>query len=145
MLWDELVELNELVELKPTPQCTCNGCTCGASQAIADLALFTELLQFLMGWGEEFDNIRQQILVMDPVPSINKAYSMISSVEKQKQVHMMESENVAMHTRTDYRRDFREVTRMNHTRISGISTVIIVKNKPYKTDLLQASWDPEMV
>ncbi|KAL0423305.1 UNVERIFIED_CONTAM: hypothetical protein Sradi_0865300 [Sesamum radiatum] len=24
MLWDELIEL------KPTPQCTCNGCTCGA-------------------------------------------------------------------------------------------------------------------
>ncbi|KAL0299894.1 UNVERIFIED_CONTAM: hypothetical protein Sangu_3150000 [Sesamum angustifolium] len=56
MLWDELIEL------KPTPQCTCNGCTCGARQAVAELALFTQLLQFLMGLSDDFDNVRQQIL-----------------------------------------------------------------------------------
>ncbi|XP_011086600.1 uncharacterized protein LOC105168281 [Sesamum indicum] len=71
----------------------------------------TQLLQFLMGLGEEFDNVRQQILVMDPAPSINKGYSMIASVEKQRQAHMMGTENVAMHTRIDYKKDFRVVTR----------------------------------
>ncbi|KAL0331784.1 UNVERIFIED_CONTAM: hypothetical protein Sangu_1723900 [Sesamum angustifolium] len=33
-LWDELEVL------KPTPQYTCNGCTCGLSRAVADSALF---------------------------------------------------------------------------------------------------------
>ncbi|KAK4387417.1 Retrovirus-related Pol polyprotein from transposon RE1 [Sesamum angolense] len=50
MLWDELIEL------KPTPQCTCHGCTCGATQAIAESSLSAQLLQFLMGLSEEFDN-----------------------------------------------------------------------------------------
>ncbi|KAL0447791.1 UNVERIFIED_CONTAM: hypothetical protein Slati_1907000 [Sesamum latifolium] len=32
--------LDELDVLTPTPQCTCNGCTCGASKAVADLAAY---------------------------------------------------------------------------------------------------------
>ncbi|KAL0316620.1 UNVERIFIED_CONTAM: Retrovirus-related Pol polyprotein from transposon RE2 [Sesamum radiatum] len=70
-LWDELEVL------MPTPQCTCNGCTCGLSKAISDLALFTQLMQFLMGLGEVFDHVRHQLLVMDLIPSVNRAYSMI--------------------------------------------------------------------
>ncbi|KAL0283794.1 UNVERIFIED_CONTAM: hypothetical protein Sangu_2866600 [Sesamum angustifolium] len=46
---------------------------------------------FLMGLNEEYDTVRSQILVTEPLPSINKAYSMILRVERQKQVHMGES------------------------------------------------------
>ncbi|KAL0391156.1 UNVERIFIED_CONTAM: hypothetical protein Scaly_0472700 [Sesamum calycinum] len=60
----------------------------------------------LHGVGEEFDNVRQQILVMDPTPIANEAYYMVASVEKQRQVHMLGSENVTMHTRTEYKKDF---------------------------------------
>ncbi|KAL0362396.1 UNVERIFIED_CONTAM: Retrovirus-related Pol polyprotein from transposon RE2 [Sesamum calycinum] len=69
-LWDELGVL------MLTPQCTCNGCTCGLSKAVSDLALFTQLMQFLMGLGEMFDHVRHQLLVMDSIPSVNRAYSM---------------------------------------------------------------------
>ncbi|KAL0316466.1 UNVERIFIED_CONTAM: hypothetical protein Sradi_5524800 [Sesamum radiatum] len=31
---------DELEVLKPTPQCTCNGCTCGLSRAVADSTIF---------------------------------------------------------------------------------------------------------
>ncbi|KAK4395883.1 hypothetical protein Sango_1742600 [Sesamum angolense] len=48
-------------------------------------------MQFLMGLNEEYDNVRSQILVTKPLPSINKAYSMILRVERQRQVHMGES------------------------------------------------------
>ncbi|KAL0440699.1 UNVERIFIED_CONTAM: Retrovirus-related Pol polyprotein from transposon RE2 [Sesamum radiatum] len=44
----------------------------------------------------------EQCYVMDPIPSINKAYSMVQSVEKQKQVHMELSEatkNTALHVK----------------------------------------------
>ncbi|KAL0349326.1 UNVERIFIED_CONTAM: Retrovirus-related Pol polyprotein from transposon RE2 [Sesamum angustifolium] len=77
-LWDEMSEL------KPVPQCTCHGCTCGASKAMTDMASFTQLMQFLMGLSDVFDSVRHQLLVMDPVPSINKAYAMVQSVEKAK-------------------------------------------------------------
>ncbi|KAL0431495.1 UNVERIFIED_CONTAM: Retrovirus-related Pol polyprotein from transposon RE2 [Sesamum radiatum] len=46
MLWDELIELKN-------GKCTCNGCTCGARQAVAEFALFTQLLQFLMGLSDD--------------------------------------------------------------------------------------------
>ncbi|KAJ0101643.1 hypothetical protein Patl1_06341 [Pistacia atlantica] len=34
-------------------------------------------MQFLMGLNDSFDHVRNQILVMDPLPIINKAHSMI--------------------------------------------------------------------
>ncbi|KAL0332539.1 UNVERIFIED_CONTAM: Retrovirus-related Pol polyprotein from transposon RE1 [Sesamum calycinum] len=62
--------------------------TCGLSKVVADQALFAQLMQFLMGLGEMFDHVLHQLLVMDPIPSINRAYSMVQSVERKKEVHM---------------------------------------------------------
>ncbi|KAL0342923.1 UNVERIFIED_CONTAM: hypothetical protein Sangu_1179700 [Sesamum angustifolium] len=75
MIWDELDVLMS------TPQCTC-GCTCEAFKATADQAVFTRLIQFLMGLSDMFDHMRDQLLVMDPVPIVNKEYSIILRVEK---------------------------------------------------------------
>ncbi|KAL0391095.1 UNVERIFIED_CONTAM: Zinc finger protein JACKDAW [Sesamum calycinum] len=82
MVWDEIDML------MPTPQCTCGGCTCGVSKATADQATFTRLIQFFMGLSETFDHLRDQLLVMDPVPTVNKAYSMVLRVEKQREVNV---------------------------------------------------------
>ncbi|KAL0331590.1 UNVERIFIED_CONTAM: hypothetical protein Sangu_1704500 [Sesamum angustifolium] len=81
MLWDELIQLRPLLE------CTC-GCayTCNVAKATVDL-IEHHLMQFLMG----YDNVQSQIVVTEPLPSINKAYSMILHVERQRQVHMGES------------------------------------------------------
>ncbi|KAK4400567.1 hypothetical protein Sango_1162800 [Sesamum angolense] len=101
-LWDELEVL------MPTPQCTCNGCTCRLSKVVSDLALFTQLMQFLMGLGEMFGHVRHQLLVMDPIPSVNRAYSMVQSVERQKEVHMEiieTGDHAAMQVRTGVRKD----------------------------------------
>ncbi|KAK9116142.1 hypothetical protein Sjap_015089 [Stephania japonica] len=46
------------------------------------------LMQFLMRLHDVFNHVRNQILVLDPLPSINKAYSMILRVEKQKEVNV---------------------------------------------------------
>ncbi|KAK4384525.1 Retrovirus-related Pol polyprotein from transposon RE1 [Sesamum angolense] len=104
---------HEMSELKPVPQCTCHGCTCGASKAMTDMASFTQLMQFLMGLSDVFDSVRHQLLVMDPVPSINKAYDMVQSVEKQRQVHMELSESTesaALHVRGGNKFDKRKFT-----------------------------------
>lgn len=78
-LWEELNFL-QLV-----PQCSCGvikNCKCDTSGNIIDIIAQNHLIQFLMGLNDEFDNVRNQILVMDPLPSVNKAYSLILRVEK---------------------------------------------------------------
>ncbi|GAA0149387.1 transmembrane signal receptor [Lithospermum erythrorhizon] len=61
------------------------------------------VMQFLMGLNEDYDNIRNQILTMDPIPTISKSYSMVSNVEKQKKVHHMvidSADNMALSVQT---------------------------------------------
>ncbi|KAL0307074.1 UNVERIFIED_CONTAM: hypothetical protein Sradi_6124700 [Sesamum radiatum] len=67
-------------------------------------------MQFLMGLSGEFVGVRHQLLVMDPKPSINKAYSMVQSVEKHKEVHMERSDVVetTMHVKAGFKHDLRK-------------------------------------
>ncbi|GAA0144432.1 hypothetical protein LIER_35933 [Lithospermum erythrorhizon] len=46
-----------------------------------------KVMQFLMGLNDEYEAIRDQILLMEPLPSISKAYSIITNVESQRTVH----------------------------------------------------------
>lgn len=46
-----------------------------------------------MGLNDTHDMIKNEILVLDPLPYVNKAYSMILRVEKQKNVYTNFSEN----------------------------------------------------
>ncbi|KAL0395627.1 UNVERIFIED_CONTAM: hypothetical protein Scaly_0011100 [Sesamum calycinum] len=74
MLWDEL----ECVD--PTPDCSCFS-----QRSMADKIASTQLMQFLMGLNDSFDAIRSQILVMDPLPIVDKTYSLVLRVESQRQ------------------------------------------------------------
>ncbi|XP_012065914.1 uncharacterized protein LOC105629006 [Jatropha curcas] len=74
-LWDELASID------PLP-----ACTCGASKAIVDIINRTRLMQFLMGLHDGYDQVRNQLLLLDPFPTINKANSMILQVESQRLV-----------------------------------------------------------
>ncbi|KAL0444024.1 UNVERIFIED_CONTAM: hypothetical protein Slati_2125100 [Sesamum latifolium] len=74
--WDELACLNPL----PT-------CSCGSSKALADMTSSSQLIQFLMGLNDAYDHVRNQILLMEPLPSIGKAYSMTLRLEKKREVH----------------------------------------------------------
>ncbi|KAL4585873.1 hypothetical protein LXL04_010500 [Taraxacum kok-saghyz] len=76
-LWDQLSCIVQI----PT-------CTCGSGKANVDLAFSTRLIQFLMGLSDNYESLRNQILVLDPLPSVHKAYSMALSVEKQKEVQI---------------------------------------------------------
>ncbi|KAL2251029.1 UNVERIFIED_CONTAM: hypothetical protein Sindi_2225200 [Sesamum indicum] len=65
-LWDERDCL------MPIKTSTCGLCTCGFTRIAAEEYNLTKLVQFLMGLDDSYDNIRNQILVMDPFPSVNK-------------------------------------------------------------------------
>ena len=62
-------------------------------------------MQFLMGLNESFNGIRSQILLLDPLPSVNKVYSMVLRIEKQREVSDIFSENLentALFTRSTF-------------------------------------------
>ncbi|KAL0434406.1 UNVERIFIED_CONTAM: Retrovirus-related Pol polyprotein from transposon RE2 [Sesamum latifolium] len=74
MLWDEL----ECID--PTPDCDCSS-----QRTLANKLASNQLMQFLMGLNDSFDAIRNQILVMHPLPVVDKAYSLVLRVESQRQ------------------------------------------------------------
>ncbi|KAL0295023.1 UNVERIFIED_CONTAM: hypothetical protein Sradi_6856000 [Sesamum radiatum] len=74
---------NELMCLAPTPKCTCSGCTCGASKDMAEMHSSNQLMQFLVGLNGVYDQARGQILLLEPLPSVTKAYSMLFRMGKQ--------------------------------------------------------------
>ncbi|KAF7821971.1 uncharacterized protein G2W53_027426 [Senna tora] len=80
---------DELDRLKPTPRCTCGGCRCGINKRLEERESSNKLLQFLMGLHQRFKTIRTQILNFDPLPTINKAFAMVSQDEVQMDVKDM--------------------------------------------------------
>lgn len=81
--WDELQEIDEF------PRCFCvaaKACTCDLHKKILDLESRNKLFQFLMGLNSGYDAIKNQILAMDPLPTVNRAYYILQQQEKQRQM-----------------------------------------------------------
>ncbi|KAL2251379.1 UNVERIFIED_CONTAM: Retrovirus-related Pol polyprotein from transposon RE1 [Sesamum indicum] len=80
-LWDELGSLD------PLPVCTC-----GASKRMSEKIASQQLIQFLMGLGDTYKHVKNQIILIDPLPTAAKACSMVHRIEKQMQVNSEISE-----------------------------------------------------
>lgn len=76
MHWDELQAFC------PLDACIC-GSECKATKSILAGQEREFILQFLMGLDEKFNHIRGQILLYDPLPEINKIFSLIIQEEEQ--------------------------------------------------------------
>nr|XP_043625974.1 uncharacterized protein LOC122597447 [Erigeron canadensis] len=77
-LWDELDAL------EAPYLCTCK-CTCENGKEHGKREQRKKLVQFLMGLDESYTNIRGQILLMQPLPTVSKAYGMLRQEEKQRE------------------------------------------------------------
>ncbi|XP_075101894.1 uncharacterized protein LOC142177318 [Nicotiana tabacum] len=71
----------EFDSLAPIP-----GCDCAKFCEFITFMESLKLLQFLMGLNESYEQARSQLLMMVPVPSINKAYSMLMERESQRNI-----------------------------------------------------------
>ena len=87
-------------------------CTCGGMKQLSNNEEKMRLGQFLMGLNESYSTIRGQIMLMQPLPTVKKAYSLLCEEEKQRglvehkvteQVHAM---NVKRPGSTSQRQDF---------------------------------------
>ncbi|XP_070035543.1 uncharacterized protein [Nicotiana tomentosiformis] len=88
-LWEELNTLNAHA------QCKCQ-CICGAKANMHKAEQDRRLIRFLMGLNEVYTVVRGSILMMNPLPSIAQAFSILIQEEKQREVRpsnhlMMES------------------------------------------------------
>ncbi|XP_043717640.1 uncharacterized protein LOC122665551 [Telopea speciosissima] len=64
--------------------CTLPACSCGAMTTLQSFLETDHLLDFLQGLNDSYAAVRSQILLMDPLPSINKAYSLLLQEERQR-------------------------------------------------------------
>ncbi|XP_065626531.1 uncharacterized protein LOC112007227 isoform X2 [Quercus suber] len=76
VLWDQLQNF------RPFPMCSCGFCTCNLGQKLNDLQHQDFVMQFLMGLNDSYAQVRAQILLMDPLPPINKVYSFLIQEER---------------------------------------------------------------
>ncbi|XP_071694665.1 uncharacterized protein [Rutidosis leptorrhynchoides] len=76
--WDELDALE-------TPYTCICPCTCENGKVNGERDQMKRLMKFLMGLDECYSNVRGQILLMQPLPSVAKAYSMLRQEEKQRE------------------------------------------------------------
>uniref|UniRef100_A0A803Q579 peroxidase n=1 Tax=Cannabis sativa TaxID=3483 RepID=A0A803Q579_CANSA len=65
-LWDQIREY------RPPPVCSC-----GAMKVIQEYQEEDRLLEFLVGLNDSYSLVRSQILMRDPLPSVNKAYAAV--------------------------------------------------------------------
>ncbi|KAJ0046741.1 hypothetical protein Pint_03784 [Pistacia integerrima] len=78
ILWDELLNL------RPIPCCSCtNPCSCGALTKVKTYQNNDYVIRFLKGLGDQFTTVRSQIMLMEPLPSINKVFSLVVQQERQ--------------------------------------------------------------
>ncbi|KAK3019514.1 hypothetical protein RJ639_003186 [Escallonia herrerae] len=72
---------NELHNLRPIPVCTC-----GAGKKMQEMREEEKVFDFLMGLDDTYKTVRSQILSIDPLPGLGRAYAVAAQEEKQQVV-----------------------------------------------------------
>ncbi|KAF7813981.1 retrovirus-related Pol polyprotein from transposon TNT 1-94 [Senna tora] len=103
VLWDELASLD------PVPTCECGKCTCELSSIFEKKREEERVHTFLLGLDATlYSTVRSSILTQDPVPNVNKVYSILIQEERVKTIARTKDERVevmalAARTRNDGR------------------------------------------
>ena len=78
-LWDELSNYN------PIPVCNCGvlqSCVCNIVKNLFEAQEHEHIMYFLMGLNDSFTLVRDQILLMDPLPSMNVVFAKVTQQER---------------------------------------------------------------
>ena len=74
-----------MTDLSEVPVCA-SGASCSAIKKAFEIDQRRKLMQFLMLLNDDYDNVRGHILLLNPLPTVNNAYSMVQMVERQRTV-----------------------------------------------------------
>ncbi|XP_061339222.1 uncharacterized protein LOC133285922 [Gastrolobium bilobum] len=80
ILWDELEAL------QPTPTCKCVRPCCSIAVEVKNSKERDYSIRFLKGLNDQFSHVRSQIMLMDPLPSVNRVFSLVAQQERQLQI-----------------------------------------------------------
>ncbi|KAF5471273.1 hypothetical protein F2P56_011717 [Juglans regia] len=75
----------EMHNYRPVPCCSCGLCTCQALKSVGDVQETDYVFKFLMGLNDSYEHIRGQIILMRPMPSLDKTFSLVLQEERQRQ------------------------------------------------------------
>lgn len=89
--------------------CSCGRCNCGGSKKLADHYQTEYVVSFLMGLNGSFAQVKGQILLMDPIPPINKVFSLVSQEEHQRNIGAISNatigaDSMAFYARSDIKK-----------------------------------------
>ena len=79
-LWDEFTAASA------SPSCTCCKCECDINGRLHHYFQDQKLIHFLMGLNETYTQIRGNILMINPSPTLSQVYSLLVQEERQRQV-----------------------------------------------------------
>ncbi|KAF7819698.1 uncharacterized protein G2W53_025153 [Senna tora] len=104
--WEELNTLE--------PKLRCSGDSthcCDANKQLDDRDSSNQVMQFLMGLDDCYDTVVNNILMLDPIPSYNKVYAIVATIESKKvvvaeEVASTESSALAVKTFEQQRNNF---------------------------------------
>lgn len=66
--------------------CDCSECSCNVNSRINEREDRLIIRKFLVGLNDQYRQVRSHILSMDPIPNLNKVYSLIVHEEAQQQL-----------------------------------------------------------
>lgn len=75
-LWDKFTSLQ-----------TIHVCECKASETLEAHNNKQIVIRFLMGLNDGYENIKDQILLLEPLPNIDRVYSMVLKAKRQRKVN----------------------------------------------------------
>uniref|UniRef100_A0A803LC78 Retrotransposon Copia-like N-terminal domain-containing protein n=1 Tax=Chenopodium quinoa TaxID=63459 RepID=A0A803LC78_CHEQI len=90
-VWDQLQILEGF------PDCTCEAlklCSCGVLKKILEMDQRRKLMQLLAGLNRNYDQVKTNLLSLDPLPSINKAYHTLQQIEQQNKLNLLATNSV---------------------------------------------------
>ncbi|XP_010534708.1 PREDICTED: uncharacterized protein LOC104810213 [Tarenaya hassleriana] len=76
----------EIKALKPVPHCKCGNCSCNISQDWRVQSERDFVIDFLFGLNDSYDAIRSQIIMLDPLPDLEKTFHLITQHEQQRSI-----------------------------------------------------------
>ncbi|GAU46985.1 hypothetical protein TSUD_403190 [Trifolium subterraneum] len=81
----------------PIPTCTCRvRCNCEAMRAARNNHLLLHTIRFLTGLNDNFSVVKSQILLMDPLPTMNKVFSMVIQHERQGNFPLLDESKISI-------------------------------------------------
>uniref|UniRef100_A0A803MDK1 Reverse transcriptase Ty1/copia-type domain-containing protein n=1 Tax=Chenopodium quinoa TaxID=63459 RepID=A0A803MDK1_CHEQI len=87
-VWDQLHVIEGF------PDCTCGAlasCSCGILKKLLEMEQRKKLIQLLSGLNRNYDQVTINLLSVDPLPNVNKAYHTLQQIEQQNRLNQFSS------------------------------------------------------